>query len=579
MRKLTVVLAIAMLVLLDIPLQAQQARKRTLAEARRLNAARQSSKNAWKPNLSPALKGKLHRLFPCDDNGGGLCADLQSHKNYEGKYVGHDEPAMVFYSNVPASGNSSVFRLTLPMDPPTPPTQDGTGGTFNPMLHLAFWYSMDLCDTQSAPNFTNTCTPNSDSNIFDNADPTAPDFITKHPGGALMELQFYPPGWVFVPSDVLTLHWSAALTIDSFNQQETTFPPVDNNADCLSTISEEPVNFAFITTNGVPQVPPDPFTGFLDPFGTLIPDPATALLMNPGDTIIVFVHDTGPGVRVTLFDENTRQFGWMTASADNGFAQVLFQPDPDPSNPSVPCTEQFSSFHPMYSTASEHTRLPWTAHSINIAFSDEIGHFEYCNAVDENGNCTSAGVNEPDGNLDADDANCAPAIGPPYLPVAGCVGEDLDFDGVGYNLNWPGTLADPVQDALLHPTPIQFTTPRFNGPKGLIDYQRVGFEANAPVLPAFLNPPTCDPFSGEGCAMPPVGASFYPFYTTGVANGGCVWWFGGGNIPGTTNTFGGSAAAEFGPIQQFLFPIDLQTALPFYQDSRQVLSNNPCPGH
>src|SRR5579863_8732871 len=135
MRKVIVAFGIAMLFLLDTPAPAQQ---RTLAEARRLNAARQSSKDAWKPNLSPALKNRLRLLFPCDEKGGGLCADLQSHKNYEGDYVGHDEPAMVFYSNGPSSGSSSVFRLTLPMDPPTPPLQDGTGGTFNPMLHLAF---------------------------------------------------------------------------------------------------------------------------------------------------------------------------------------------------------------------------------------------------------------------------------------------------------------------------------------------------------------------------------------------------------------------------------------------------------
>jgi hypothetical protein len=44
----------------------------------------------------------------------------------------------------------------------------------------------------------------------------------------------------------------------------------------------------------------------------------------------------------------------------------------------------------MYSTSSEHTRVPWAAHSYNVAFSDEIGHFEYCSAVDANGNCIQA---------------------------------------------------------------------------------------------------------------------------------------------------------------------------------------------
>jgi hypothetical protein len=39
--------------------------------------------------------------------------------------------ALLFYSNVPGSGNSNVYVLTLPKDPPNLPKQDGTGGTFN----------------------------------------------------------------------------------------------------------------------------------------------------------------------------------------------------------------------------------------------------------------------------------------------------------------------------------------------------------------------------------------------------------------------------------------------------------------
>jgi hypothetical protein len=35
----------------------------------------------------------------------------------------------------------------------------------------------------------------------------------------------------------------------------------------------------------------------------------------------------------------------------------------------------------MYSTSGEHTPVPWAARSYNVAFSDEIGHFEYCSVV------------------------------------------------------------------------------------------------------------------------------------------------------------------------------------------------------
>jgi hypothetical protein len=45
-----------------------------------------------------------------------------------------------------------TYTLRLPADPPTPPNQLGTGGTFNFQLHPAFWLGMVVCDDQSAPN-------------------------------------------------------------------------------------------------------------------------------------------------------------------------------------------------------------------------------------------------------------------------------------------------------------------------------------------------------------------------------------------------------------------------------------------
>src|SRR5262249_48228854 len=121
--------------------------------------------------------------------------------NFQGEYSGHDEPALFFYSNESGSGNHVVYRLTLPSDPPVPPRQDGTGGTFNFQLHPTFWFSMALCDSQSAPNFTHLCHPVTDANIFSNPDPNAPDFIGHHPGSAFLEMQFYPPGSISGCSD------------------------------------------------------------------------------------------------------------------------------------------------------------------------------------------------------------------------------------------------------------------------------------------------------------------------------------------------------------------------------------------
>src|SRR5215469_16869644 len=48
-----------------------------------------------------------HEVFPagsfCDDVNSGLCTDLAKGTNYEGQYSGHDEPAVVFYSDKPGS--------------------------------------------------------------------------------------------------------------------------------------------------------------------------------------------------------------------------------------------------------------------------------------------------------------------------------------------------------------------------------------------------------------------------------------------------------------------------------------------
>ena len=129
-------------------------------------------------SLLSGLSGVLLALFLANPNVLGV---LPAHA---------DEPSLLFDSAVPGSGNSNVYVLTLPTDLPNLPRQDGTGGTFNFQLHPAFWFGMAMCDTQSYPNQLTICTPDSDSNI-------AP--LAKHAGTAIMEMQFYPPGWVAWP--------------------------------------------------------------------------------------------------------------------------------------------------------------------------------------------------------------------------------------------------------------------------------------------------------------------------------------------------------------------------------------------
>src|SRR5213592_1123889 len=74
----------------------------------------------------------------CDEPG-SLCTEPLDAIGYGGAYTGHDEPSLLFYSDVPGAGNSNLYRLRLPTDPHLQPVQDGSGSTWNFQLHPATW--------------------------------------------------------------------------------------------------------------------------------------------------------------------------------------------------------------------------------------------------------------------------------------------------------------------------------------------------------------------------------------------------------------------------------------------------------
>jgi hypothetical protein len=450
--------------------------------------------------------------------------------------------------------------------------QNGTGGTFNFQLHPAFWLGMSMCDDQSAPNPggssvgpTVPCTPDSDTNIYDSTDPTDPSYIGKHPGGAFMEMQFYPPGWAPWPAGISCdpTKWCAALNIDSFSENQNTGR--FNNEACLDSVGPEPVNFAFITRSGVADFRGDP-----QDFRHFTPVLSTALLMNSGDQLTVDMHDTADGFTVIIHDLTTGDTGSMTASVANGFAQIKYDPN------ATTCTSLPSAFHPMYATSGEHTRLPWTAHAYNVAFSDEIGHFEYCSGVDpQTGICHGTSHTDPAG-LDADDDLCFSESQSLSVRVSGCLDTDIDFDGVPYQRTWPGSLTDPAQDRNLHPSSVLFTSPVFNGSQ---NYSRVAFEVDLPRIEAADFGGNCNRTTGANCVNPPPGANFYPIYSTANIGGHCTWQLGGPYIPGTTNTFGGNSTAEFGPLLILAYPTQASgtpTVVLRYNNFRNILGSNPC---
>jgi hypothetical protein len=492
-----------------------------------------------------------------------LCTEVQDYYHvFGGKYVGHDEPSVLYYSNIPGAGNHNSWQVTLPKDPP-PSVKPGRSWNFQ--LGPAFWFGMAMCDSQSYPEVTNTCTPDSDSNITP---------LAQHPGTAFTELQFYPPGWVkqFNGSSCDPRDWCAALNIDSLSEN-----PINGtslNTACQNQIlgGTEYVNFAFLTRTGTPIGPPNPLQ--FDPATSGNPTRPNVLFMRPGDRLTVSMHDTAQGLQTVVFDRTTGRVGWMTASAANGFGQIQYNPI------GTSCTEIPYNFHPMYSTSSPQTRVPWTAHSYNIAFDEEIGHFDYCSNV----NTTTfgcAGLEGAPGDqepTDADDAGCFPASASLLVQVSGCEGTNAPgFDGTSYLADWPDG------NTFLHPTPTLFSSPR-TGPFNFFNYSGTALESDTPRIEAADFGGICDRTTGTGCTIVPptddgVPATFYPFYSiTGFRHfSGCQWFIGNVVPRLTANDFGG--VSQYGTLfpQEFLIFGGGGATHMVIDDFQNNLGKNPCP--
>jgi hypothetical protein len=431
-----------------------------------------------------------------------LCLDVRpapgdDRSEDNGHYIGHDEPMITFYSNTPGSANNVQWLFRLPVERPLPATQSFQN-------FITYWFSMALCDPKSTP--FGPCIPNSDSN-----DPLAA-------GGAILELQFYPPGEGLAPNVNLAcsmVDWCAALNIDSLT----------GNGGCL-----EPVNFAYVQVDGIPIGPPGPGSQTI---ATFTPTTAT-LQMHPGDLIRVTIKDTPAGLETLVEDLTTHQSGFMVASAANGFQNT------DP----VTCLTSPFSFHPEFSTATTDHIVPWALARANISFAMEIGHFETADA-------------------DGDDVGCFPAssiIGP---LVAGCFGTDDDFDGTSYQRDWPDGTTHNATSIMIKPPSGRGLGPLSMSASGryVHPFTQFQFESGAPATD-----PNC--VSPSTCVIPPTGAAFYPYYSFQMTHDSaeCIILFGdhiSSSIRGI-NSFGGDL--QYGAS-------DVARA---FQEKVSALHLNPC---
>jgi hypothetical protein len=519
-----------------------------------------------------ALHGSAAYNEPVCQSHSSLCRDALDNPGDE--YVGHDEPSIAFRSSRPGSGNDITYRLRLPKEAPVKPRNDGSGGTWTFELRPTFWLGLTLCDTESAPEFTKTCTPDSDANALESSNPASPRYIGKHPGNAFMELQFYSPGYVpqFEGFGCAAHQYCAAMTIDSLGENQNTGE--FNTAACDDYIlgGVEPINWAYVTKNGHSQAPANPlFTGtFESPnFDAVNPDFKKDLLMSPGDWLTIHMHDTPAGYRVDIDDETSHQSGSMTASTANGFAHVLYTPN------SNTCQASPYAFHAEYSTANPRGNT-WSAHTTNVSYSDEIGHFEHCLQLDADFNCAIAGADDPAG-LDEDDGNnfCVPGSDALVVHINGCFSDDEDFDGPSYKNDWPGTSRDRHVEDRLRTDPVTFMSPTTGGR----DYSTIQFETDLPRIEDADSqdaPPFCNRNTGAGCVNPPQGAAFYPFYSATQQDHICTWQEGGPFLPHTINNFGGSSLTEYGPLLRVTYPGPGFTTFQRYNDFNSGDIANPC---
>lgn len=404
-----------------------------------------------------------------------------------GRYIGHDEPSVGFYSRAPNSGNNMQWQITLPVERPYP------GATQTLENYIAFWFGLALCDPGSFPQ--GTCIPDSDANNPNLA------------GSAFLEMQFYPPGNPPFISNIScdTTHWCASLHINSLECQ------IVNGQGSCNRSCTEPTNFGFIQRDGLPTGPPGPDTATDK---TYTPNSQT-LLMNQGDRLLITIKDvpgnTSGGLLTRIDDLTTGQSGFMIASAANGYRSL---------NPNT-CRGTNFSFHPEFATAKFGNFVPWAALQANVNFDVEIGHF-------------TPGAT---GDNDSDDAPCFSS----GVTVPGCLdfaqGGDIDFDGSSYLTDWPDGTTNNATSLLLSSAkgegigPLSAT--RGNG-KYQQPYPQIQIETDVGASES-----TCQP-DGTGCTVPPSGAAFYPFYATSTSRGNCVLVV--GNFSGAgINNFGGDA--------------------------------------
>ena len=481
-----------------------------------------------------------------------------------------DSPTLTFLSSAPGSGDNATWKVTLPRDPSAMPGVAHPGSDVSHWFELAAdaHFSMAVCDPSSYPQLP--CTPESDANA-----PACPSLATtcspnSYPGGGSAEaqVQLYSPGEApFIDAESCdNTHWCAGLRIQSLI---CTVGFHSCNIRC-----EEPVNFAFIQTNGTPTGPPAPQQS-----DAASSEPnAHTLLMNPGDQLTIHMFDAaapavptssipaGKALKAVVDDLTTGTTGYMQASAANGFGPTGIDA----------CEGGLYNFEPEYATASRGNTSPWSPLQGDIAAGFDIGAFEPCtSATNQSGEgaggsgdpiysaCTSPYESGGEGS-EPQDAPCFPGgdthgtLDSPGNEITGCLvaAGDLDFDGSSYWTEWPTGLS-PTS---VYPGALLESAPTSNG------HRYAQWFAQTDVA---LDESSCQNSATKtsGCTVPPPGpGKFYPYFSQIKSGSSCSFALG--------NLSKGSGVVDFGGAAQYGSDQDAALGFPEFEGPTY---DNTCP--
>ena len=166
----------------------------------------------------------------------------------------------------PGSGSSQrSIRLRLPERPPALPNHGRHGGYVTTSSSTRFWFGMALCDTESSPNpGTKICVPPATPTSSTASIPRRPTTSAITRVRPLVEVQFYPPGWVPWPAAdhqrrlelrrVAVVRGHGNLQLAAEDDTAGTL----NNADCLRLGRARVLQLRVRHAERHPQGPPQP---------------------------------------------------------------------------------------------------------------------------------------------------------------------------------------------------------------------------------------------------------------------------------------------------------------------------------